>query len=262
MSTVAPGVSATTSRASRSTSASLSGERRRHEVPDQHLHPRAIDRGLELIRVHEPFVARRSFPATCRSVGRRSMKRRRQPDRVDHPPLRVSGMGVEAAEGHGHRVRREALVFELAAAAAVERVGADGAEPCDVEVIGAAADLLVRRERRSGSGPCGISGWRIRYSAAVTISATPALSSAPSSVRPDAVTMSLPMLRGQRPGFSLAAGPPTGRRAARGRGRRRRRWTSGRTSVPGHLRRRVHVRDEADDRHVARHAVAGTVAIR
>jgi hypothetical protein len=41
--------------------------------------------------------------------------------------------------------------------------------------------------------PCGISGCWIRYSAAAMISATPALLSAPSSVVPDAVTMSLPI---------------------------------------------------------------------
>ena len=45
-----------------------------------------------------------------------------------------------------HRVGREALELELAARAAVQRVGAARAEPRDVEVFGAAADLFVGRE--------------------------------------------------------------------------------------------------------------------
>ena len=102
-------------------------------------------------------------------------------------------MGVEALERDGDGVGGKALVLELATTAAVERVGADGAEPRDVEAVGAAADFFVGREgdanrRRAGSPGCGT-----RCSAAATISATPALSSAPSSVSPDAVTMSLPI---------------------------------------------------------------------
>ena len=42
------------------------------------------------------------------------------------------------------------------------------------------------------SGPCGSSGWAARYSTAAMISATPALSSAPSSVVPSVVTRSWP----------------------------------------------------------------------
>ena len=75
------------------------------------------------------------------------MKARRDLDRVHHPALRVAGMRVEAVERHRHRVGGEALDLDLAAAAAVHRVGAARAEPRDVEVVGAAADLLVGRER-------------------------------------------------------------------------------------------------------------------
>ena len=107
-------------------------------------------------------------------------------------PLRVARMRVEAVERDRHRVGREALGLDLAAAAAVDRVGAARAEARDVEVQRPAADLLVRRER-DPDGPCGISGWAIRCAAAVTISATPALLSAPSSVVPEAVTMSWPI---------------------------------------------------------------------
>ena len=49
-------------------------------------------------------------------------------------------------EGEGHRVGREALHLDLAARAAVHGVGVAGAEPGDVEVLGAAAHLLVGGE--------------------------------------------------------------------------------------------------------------------
>ena len=58
-------------------------------------------------------------------------------------------MRVEAFELHGDGVGREAFEFELAAAAAIERVRADGAESRHVEVIGATTDLLIRRERNA-----------------------------------------------------------------------------------------------------------------
>ena len=78
----------------------------------------------------------------------------------------------------------------------------------------------------------------------------PALSSAPSSVVPDAVTMSWPIVRGERADTRRRGARPTDRRAARDRGRRSARCTIGRTSCARHLRRRVDVRDEADHRHV------------
>ncbi len=67
-------------------------------------------------------------------------------DGVDHPSLGIAGMGVEALEGHRHRVGAEALDLELAARLAVHRVGAVGAELRDVEVLRAATDLLVGGE--------------------------------------------------------------------------------------------------------------------
>ena len=56
-------------------------------------------------------------------------------------------MRVEADERQRHGVGGEALALHLAAAAAVQRVGAKGAERFDVEVERAAADFFVRRER-------------------------------------------------------------------------------------------------------------------
>ena len=124
-------------------------------------HRRALDAGLDHVRMHEALVA----------VGRlRRQRVVRQAvdevggdlDRVDHPALRVAGMRVEAVKGHRHRVGGEALDLDLAAAAAVHRVGAARAEPRDVEVLGAAADLLVGREARCGSGRAGSPGCATR----------------------------------------------------------------------------------------------------
>ena len=112
-----------------------------------------------------------------------------------------------------------------------------------------------RRGRSSSSGvnamrtgPCGISGCATRCSTAATISATPALSSDPSSVRPDAVTIVLPICVGQR----RIVG-----RAQHGGGIVRQHEIAPVVAVvddrpdvvSGHLRGRVDVRDEADDRH-------------
>ena len=56
-------------------------------------------------------------------------------------------------------------------------------------MVGAAGDLLVDREADTNrSVPR--SGFRFRYATAAMISATPALSSAPSSVVPSVLTMS------------------------------------------------------------------------
>ena len=139
--------------------------------------------------------------------------------------------------------------LHLAASAAVHRVGASCAELRSTsKCSGAAADLLVRREpdpdRRRAGSPDAASGTRPR----VTISATPALLSAPSSVVPDAVTMSLPDLFGER---RILGQPEHGVRRV------------GQHEVAAvvaavddrlhagarHLRRRVDVRDESDRRH-------------
>ena len=133
--------------------------------------------------------------------------------------------------GDRHLVGAERLVLDLAELRAVERVGATRAEALDVEQRGALADLLVGREGdRAASGAAARDGRRGARPPAM-ISATPALSSAPSSVSPLAVTMSWPSL--------LPA-----RASRRGRGPCRRggaqitppsypRWTIGSTPRPG-----------------------------
>ena len=96
--------------------------------------------------------------------------------------------------------------------------------------------------------PCGMSGCAIRNAAALTISATPALSSAPSSVVPDAVTMSWPIC-------AASAGLSASRRTAvRIVGQDEvaavvARVDDGHDVRAAHFGRRVHVRDESDRRH-------------
>ena len=136
-------------------------------------------------------------------------------------------------ERDGHRVGREALELELAArrrrpscrrSAAPNRA----TSKCFVP----RADLLVRREADADRAVRNLrdapSGTRPRS----TISATPALLSAPSSVVPDAVTMSWPICS---PSYGMSASAQhrrRDRRAARGRGRRSARWTIGFTPAP------------------------------
>ena len=128
-----------------------------HDLPRERLDPRFLllqPRGHEVAHQQlDRWSCRRSAWTTygwtkpsCPSVvsgDRRSARqprdeRRRQLDGVHHPALRVARMRVEAVEGDGHGVGGEALDLELAARAAVHRVGAVGAEPRHVEVLRAA----------------------------------------------------------------------------------------------------------------------------
>ena len=68
-------------------------------------------------------------------------------DRVHHAAPGVPGVRVETLEGDGNRVGRKALELQFPAPAAVERVGAHRPETFHVEVVRAAADLFVGRER-------------------------------------------------------------------------------------------------------------------
>ena len=67
-----------------------------------------------------------------------------------------------------------------------------------VSILGDESEAFWKDHKGAGvnairTGPCGISGCAMRWAAAVMISATPALLSAPSNVAPDAVTMSWPI---------------------------------------------------------------------
>ncbi len=64
----------------------------------------------------------------------------------DHLALGVAGVDVVTEDGDHGRVGAEGLVFDLAEVGAVEGVGVVGAEAGDVEVLGAAPDLLVSGE--------------------------------------------------------------------------------------------------------------------
>ena len=153
MSTLVP-VSEPARRAICSTSASFSDSLAVSKSRDQYPDARAVHRRIHLVRMHEAFVALgrlRRQPIRRQAID----EARRGLDRVHHALLRIPRMRIEADERHHHRIRREALELQLPDGAAVERVGADGAEARDVEMIGAASDLLVRRETDAGCGRAG-----------------------------------------------------------------------------------------------------------
>ena len=169
-------------------------------------------------------------------------------DRVDHAALGVARVRVESLERDRHRIGGEALPFELAGVAAIDRVGADRAEAADVEVVRAASDLFVRREADADRAVRDL-GMLHQVLAAATISATPALSSAPRSVSARGRDDVVAGVRGER---RILGGAQNGRRIV------------GQHQIAAvvlavddrldlvalHLRRRVDVGDEADDRHV------------
>ena len=72
-------------------------------------------------------------------------------------------MDVDARDRDDGQVRRKRFAFDLACAAAVERVADGGAELLQVEVIDAVADLLIAGEA-DADRPCGISGCASRCS--------------------------------------------------------------------------------------------------
>ena len=131
-------------------------------------------------------------------------------DRVHELPLRGAGVRRAAADRDDDLRRVERLGLDLAGRGAVERVRELGAEALEVEVVGTARDLLVDREAdadRRVRAP----GFRFRYATAAMISATPALSSAPSRVVPSVVTRSwptFPFSRGSSSGSSTTLESP------------------------------------------------------
>ena len=68
-------------------------------------------------------------------------------DRVLHLALGKAGMGADAFDGDGGAVGREGLVLDIAGGFAVDGVGEIGAELLQVDLVDAAADLLVGREQ-------------------------------------------------------------------------------------------------------------------
>ena len=116
----------------------------------------------------------------------------REVQRVDQLVLGPAGMDRDALDGDHRLVGREGLVDDLAQLGAVQRVGDGGVQVLRQVGVDAAADLLVRREADPHRARAARSGLGMRWRAMAMMMATPALSSAPSSVVPLAVTMSSP----------------------------------------------------------------------
>ena len=73
--------------------------------------------------------------------------RGRDLDRVLHLALGEARMGADALDGDGGAVGGERLVLDGAGALAVHGVAEVGAELLQIDLVDAAADLLVRREQ-------------------------------------------------------------------------------------------------------------------
>ncbi len=122
---------------------------------------------------------------------------RRDLDRVLHLALGKTGMGRDAFDGDRGAVGRKCFVLDMTGGFAVHRVGEIGAELFEIGLVDAAADLFVRREQDLDGAVLDL-GMRDEERAASMISARPALLSAPSSVVPSVVTMSLPIWSAER----------------------------------------------------------------
>ena len=105
----------------------------------------------------------------------------RQPDRVDELALGRARVRVDAADRDDDLLGVERLVLDLAEIGAVERVGA-AAPNASTSKWSAPPPISSSTVKQTRSGGGGSSGCAARYATAAMISATPALSSAPSSV--------------------------------------------------------------------------------
>ena len=191
ISTDAPGCPATTSRAIRSAIASLTfSSDVAKSLINSFTRVRSTDASnwYGCTNPSYPDVVSGDMP----SNGRRSTKRAASRIALTIRPFAYPGMGVEAGEGQASSRRRRSS--RTPAPRGCRR------RACKRRPRRTARRRSGRRRGRSlrpGVNPIRTLPWRTsgcrrRYSAAVTISATPALSSAPSSVNPDAVTMSCP----------------------------------------------------------------------
>jgi hypothetical protein len=101
-------------------------------------------------------------------------------------------MGADAFDGDGGGVSGEGLVLDIPRGLAIDGVGEIGAELFQVGLVDAAADFLVGREQDLDGTVFDL--WMVDQELrGAMISAKPALLSAPNSVVPSDVTMSLPI---------------------------------------------------------------------
>ncbi len=102
---------------------------------------------------------------------------------IAHFVFCFAGMDVEAGEMDVGVGGVEILIFQFTQRSAIYCVGCRCAESREIEVLRAAPDFFVG-SKSDAYGTMGISGCSSKYAAADTISAMPALSSAPSRVVP------------------------------------------------------------------------------
>ena len=116
------------------------------EVTDDRHDPGTSGRAGQLVRMDEALAAGGGLGGETVG-GKRRHDPSGEPERVDELARGLSRVHVDPLDGDRHLDGAERLVLELADLRAVDRVGAERAEPLDVEQGGALADLLIGRER-------------------------------------------------------------------------------------------------------------------
>ena len=116
------------------------------EVADDKVDPGFLQRAGNADRMQETFLAFGGFRRA--GVLRQAIDDGgRDLDGVFHLALGKAGMGGDALDGDGGAVGGKGLVLDIARAFAVHRVGEIGAELFQVRLVDAAADLFVGREQ-------------------------------------------------------------------------------------------------------------------
>ena len=180
------------------------------------------------------FGPRRSAGSAARSL--------RRAQRVDHLPGRESGMDVDARDRDDHLSRPERLVLQLARALSRRSCTRNERRTVDIEQRPALpiSSSGVNAMRTVGRGS---SGWHTSDAIAAMIAATPALSSAPSSVSP---TRSRCRVRSWRRAPASRQGPGAFRAPELDHAAVVVTVHDRRNARPGGIRRGVNMRDQAE----------------
>ena len=147
---------------------------------------RMLDAPFHIRQMEKAFIAFRVFRARRRrQFGK---KLHRQERCIDHFPFRLSGMDTDPAKCHLCGSRIEILIFQFSQCTAINRIGIFRTQSFQVDMIHTLPDFLIRRKADRDLSMRDLR----RKAAIVMISATPALSSAPSSVVPSVTMRSCP----------------------------------------------------------------------
>ena len=123
------------------------------EVADDQGERRLFQRALDADRVQKALLARGRLRRAA-LLGQALDDGGGDLDRVLHLPLGIAGMGADAVDGDGGPVGRESLVLDAAGALAVHGVSEIGAQLLQIDVVDAAAVILVTPDDRNPTFGC------------------------------------------------------------------------------------------------------------